>query len=40
MDMFNTERARARRNVRTALMLAALAIASLAVFVLKVWRFG
>jgi hypothetical protein len=34
------ERERARKNVRTALVLGAIALASLTGFVLKVWQLG
>jgi len=40
MDTVHVERERARKNLRTALVLAALAATSLAAFVLKVWQFG
>jgi hypothetical protein len=36
----NFARERARRNLRTALILGALALASLASFVAKVWQLG
>lgn len=36
----NFAKERARKNVRTALILGALALASLAGFVAKVWQLG
>jgi hypothetical protein len=38
MDTINFERARARKNLRTGLLLGALALASLTGFVLKIWQ--